>query len=141
MWLMNLLAGFVMAQGADVPDYMKGAIIQVKTRDGRVYEFKGEDYKVVKRSIVVNYLPTPLIAHDKQISSTTNISYPDWIVSVGARRDSQYKIDINSNQITIQQNPIVVPSVQLQRRLDRYYLGVGADATQFGVYFGVPFND
>lgn len=43
-----------MAQDVDMPDYMKGGSVQVKTRDGRAYKFKGEEYKVVSH-LMINY--------------------------------------------------------------------------------------
>jgi len=34
---------------ADIPDYMIGGIVEVKLKNGRVYSFKSEEYKVVPR--------------------------------------------------------------------------------------------
>lgn len=66
MRILILLSFFTFSVFAEVPDYMVGAEITARTRDGKTYTFKGEEYKVVRRTSLLFDLPsdkpsTPLI--------------------------------------------------------------------------------
>lgn len=122
-----------------VPEYMKGATITVKTKDGKEYNFSGEEYKVVKREVVLEKNETtnhPEMAKNAPEEANKNI----LSLEIMQGQHGQTVTD-NSLETVVKTKRKLGFGLQYQRNvMQNYYLGVRVDTLgNFGGSIGLEF--
>ncbi len=123
----------------DVPNYLKGATITVRLKDGRESTVPAERFKVVPRK---QQFLVKTIKSDKTVSCTTNEPRKNRVSVLGGHGAQEgLKSTTSGSTTTVESNVGLVGGAQYQRMLnDRWSLGVQGQTNKTGsLLLGIDF--
>lgn len=133
------VSGLNFANAEPVPEYMKGATITVKTKDGKEYNFSGEEYKVVKRGVVLEKNET---TNHPEMTKNAPEEVNKNILSLEIMQGQHGQtVTDNSLETVVKTKRKLGFGLQYQRNvMQNYYLGVRVDTLgNFGGLIGLGF--
>jgi hypothetical protein len=131
-----LLSVFSAQAQEEVPAYLKDSVITVTLKDGKVYTFSGNEYKVVKRGSKAK----PVEAELQKVTVINHVRKRNRLTVHGGIGFDGLNTNLAPNSVTIKQSKEPVFGISLSRDFDydfslsataltnqTYLLGVGKD--------------
>lgn len=131
-----LLSVFSAQAQEEVPAYLKDSVITVTLKDGKVYTFSGNEYKVVRRGSKAK----PVEAELQKVTIVNHVRKRNRLVVHGGMGFDGLDVSNLNNTVTVKQSKEPVFGISLSRDFDydfslsatvltnqTYLLGVGQD--------------
>lgn len=153
-YLMNIFAwalimgavvcGFNLAHAETAPEYMKDAVITVKTKDGKEYTFSGNEYKVVKREskvVTIPFIVTTTTTQEIQSSPEQQARHKHILSLELVRSKNGFDEQMTSSTVDVKSRYGLGLGLMYQNNFHKdYYLGGRIDTNSgAGVNLGVGF--
>lgn len=126
------------AQAEEVPSYLKDGVITVTLKDGKVYTFSANEYKVVKRGAKAKPIAKVEKSEQQAPAAPVQESHKNRIsLLVGHGLTGKMNISSGPSTVDVQQDRDVIGGVMLQRDLNKDYHLMGGALTNKTFLLGV----
>lgn len=127
------------AQAEEVPSYLKDGVITVTLKDGKVYTFSANEYKVVKRGAKAKPIAKVEKSEQQQApAAPAQESHKNRIsLLVGHGLTGKMNLSSGPSTVDVQQDRDVIGGVMLQRDLNKDYHLIGGALTNKTFLLGV----